>query len=56
MLIGFLYIPPLAKILGHSAPNRAGYFGAVLAIPAVLMADVAQKWWKRHSRRLSLSN
>jgi len=56
MLIGFLYISPLAKILGHAAPNRAGYFGAVLAIPAVLIADAAQKWWKRHSRRLSPSN
>lgn len=56
MLIGFLYISPLAKILGHAAPNTAGYFGAALAIPAVLMADAAQKWWKRHSRGLSPSN
>ena len=56
MLIGFLYISPLAKILGHAAPNTAGYFGALLAIPAVLAADAAQKRWKRHNRRLSSLN
>jgi magnesium-transporting ATPase (P-type) len=56
MLIGFLYISPLAKILGHAAPNTAGYFAALLAIPAVLMADAAQKQWKRQNRRLSSLN
>jgi hypothetical protein len=46
MLIGFLYISPLAKILGQAAPNTAGYFTALLAIPAVLTADTVQKRWK----------
>jgi magnesium-transporting ATPase (P-type) len=46
MLIGFLYISPLAKILGQAAPNAAGYFMALLAIPAVLAADAVQKRWK----------
>ena len=46
MLIGFLYISPLAKILGQAGPNTAGYFTALLAIPAVLTADAAQKRWK----------
>ena len=46
MLIGFLYISPLAKILGQAAPNMAGYFTALLAIPAVLAADAAQKRWR----------
>lgn len=46
MLIGFLYISPLAKILGQAVPNTAGYFTALLAIPAVLAADAVQKRWK----------
>ena len=46
MLIGFLYIPPLARILGQAAPDTAGYFTALLAIPAVLTADTVQKRWK----------
>jgi magnesium-transporting ATPase (P-type) len=49
MLIGSLYISPLAKILGQAAPNTAGYFTALLAIPAVLTADAVQKRWKRQS-------
>ena len=47
MLIGFLYISPLARILGQAAPNPAGYFTALLAIPAVLTADAVQKRCKR---------
>lgn len=46
MLVGFLYISPLAKILGHAGPNIAGYFTALLAIPAVLTADAVHKRWK----------
>ena len=46
MLVGFLYISPLAKILGHAGPNIAGYFMALLAIPAVLTADAVHKRWK----------
>ncbi len=46
MLIGFLYVAPLAKILGQAAPHPIGYFTALLAIPAVLAADAAQKRWQ----------
>jgi hypothetical protein len=52
MLIGFLYISPLAKILGQAAPNTAGYVMALLAIPAVLAADAVQKRWKGRRSRL----
>lgn len=48
MLAGFLYLPPLAKLLGQAPPNEVGYLTALLAISAVLMADAAQKRWKRH--------
>ena len=46
LLIGSLCISPLAKVMGQAAPNTAGYFTALLAIPAVLAADVVQKRWK----------
>jgi len=46
MLFGFLYVPPLANLLGHAAPNIVGYLIAGLAIPAVLLADMAQKHWR----------
>jgi calcium-translocating P-type ATPase len=46
MLAGFLYLPPVAKLLGQEPPNAVGYLTALLAIPAVLMADAAQKRWK----------
>jgi magnesium-transporting ATPase (P-type) len=50
MLMGFLYVPPLANVLGQAPPNAAGYLLALLAIPGVLLADAAQKRWKiRHS-------
>ena len=49
MLLGcFLYIVPLAKLLGHAPPGLAGYLTALLAIPAVLIADTLQK---RNARR-----
>jgi magnesium-transporting ATPase (P-type) len=47
MLIGFLYLFPLAKLLGQAPPNIVGYFTALLAIPAVLTADAIQKRYKR---------
>ena len=43
MLAGFLYLPPLAKLLGQAPLNKIGYLMALLTIPAVLTADVAQK-------------
>jgi magnesium-transporting ATPase (P-type) len=43
MLAGFLYLRPLASLLGHAAPSVMGYLAALLAIPAVLLADAIQK-------------
>lgn len=42
-LIAFLYIRPLAALLGQASPNRIGFVIALLAIPAVLLADHIQK-------------
>jgi hypothetical protein len=39
----FLFIHPLARILGHAPPAAAGAAVAVLAFPAVLLADALQK-------------
>ncbi|WP_280381510.1 cation-translocating P-type ATPase [Nocardia wallacei] len=50
MLAAFLYIPPLADLLDHAAPNGWGFLAAALAMPAVLLADTAYK-----SRRLRRS-
>jgi calcium-translocating P-type ATPase len=47
MLCGFLYLQPVAKLLGQAPPNKIGYLTALLAIPAVLTVDMAQKRWKR---------
>jgi F0F1-type ATP synthase membrane subunit c/vacuolar-type H+-ATPase subunit K len=47
MLFGFLYVPALANLLGHTPPNAAGYLAAALAIPAVFLADMAQKHWRK---------
>lgn len=48
LLAGFLYLPPLAKVLGQAPPNRIGYLTALLAIPAVWIADAVHKQWKLH--------
>ncbi|MBZ5703051.1 MAG: cation-transporting P-type ATPase [Acidobacteriia bacterium] len=47
MLAGFLYIAPLARVLGQAPPSAAGYLTALLAFPAVLLADALHKEWKR---------
>lgn len=46
MLAAFVYVRPLAIILGQAPPNATGWFVAALAMPAVLIADAA---YKRHS-------
>jgi magnesium-transporting ATPase (P-type) len=43
MLAGFLYLAPVASLLGHAPPNAAGYLVALLAIPAVLIVDAIYK-------------
>jgi magnesium-transporting ATPase (P-type) len=50
MLLGFLYFPPLAEILGQAGPTWAGFGVALLAIPAVIAADTAQKALVRRRR------
>jgi magnesium-transporting ATPase (P-type) len=47
MLAGFLYITPIATLLGQVPPNTVGLGLALLAIPAVLIADSVQKGFKR---------
>ncbi len=49
LLACILYISPLAKLLGHAPPSLAGYLTALLAIPAVLIADTLQKRYTKRS-------
>jgi hypothetical protein len=49
-LLAFLGIPPLADLLGQSWPTPAGWLVALAAIPAVIGADAAAKWWAAHQR------
>ena len=46
MLAAFLYLRPLAYLLGQAPPNGGGYLVGGLAIPAVLAADVVYKRYK----------
>ena len=50
MLATFPYLPPLADLLDQAPPSWVGYAVAVLAIPAVLAADTAQKAVVRRRR------
>jgi len=50
MLAGFLYLRPLAIILGQAPPNAVSYVVALLAIPAVLVADALQKRYSSSRR------
>jgi magnesium-transporting ATPase (P-type) len=43
MLAGFLYLRPLADLLGQAPPTLAGFGVALLAVPAVLTADALHK-------------
>jgi magnesium-transporting ATPase (P-type) len=43
MLAAFLYLAPLADLLGQAPPTLAGFGVALLAVPAVLAADALQK-------------
>ncbi|MGF2944896.1 cation-translocating P-type ATPase [Mycobacterium sp. Lab-001] len=47
MLAAFLYVPPLAHLLGQTGPSWAGWLTALLAIPAVLAADAIHKRLRR---------
>jgi magnesium-transporting ATPase (P-type) len=52
MLVGFLYVQPLAGILGHAPPNQTSCLVALAAIPAVLTTDAIQKQYKHWVRTL----
>lgn len=43
VLCGFLFVPPVARVLGHAPPPAAGLLVAMMAIPAVLAADALFK-------------
>lgn len=51
MLLAFLYVGPLAEILGQRGPSTAGWLAAIVAIPAILVADAA--WKSRLAGRTS---
>jgi magnesium-transporting ATPase (P-type) len=53
LLFGFLYIPPVASTLGHAPPPAEGWAIALLAAPALLGADAAQKWIRARRRGAS---
>ena len=47
VLVGFLYIGPVARLLDHRAPSLAGFAVAALAAPAVLTVDALDKARRR---------
>jgi magnesium-transporting ATPase (P-type) len=55
LLVLLLYMPPLATVLGQSPPTLLGWLVAMLAAPAVLLADAVHKRvLAARTRRLSL--
>ncbi|WP_459723263.1 cation-translocating P-type ATPase [Actinophytocola sp. KF-1] len=50
MLAVFLLVPPLPELLGGHAPTALGWGMALLAVPAVLIADAVQKAVRSHRR------
>jgi magnesium-transporting ATPase (P-type) len=50
MLAAFLYVSPLADLLDQAPPSLIGFGVALLAIPAVLVADTVQKAFVRRGR------
>ena len=43
MLVGFLFIGPVASVLGHAPPPPTGILVAALSIPAVFAADTIRR-------------
>ncbi|HEU5458291.1 MAG TPA: hypothetical protein VFU68_06715, partial [Terracidiphilus sp.] len=54
-LLAFLFVRPLATLLGQSPPSRSGLLTAMLAIPAVLLADLFQKHFFRSTKHTARS-
>jgi magnesium-transporting ATPase (P-type) len=46
-----VYVPGLARLLGHAPPTPLGFATAALAFPAVLLADAMHKRWTRARAR-----
>jgi len=40
---GFLFVSPVARVLGHAPPMAAGWTVALLSVPMVLIADLLEK-------------
>ncbi len=53
-LVVFLSFPPIARMLGQSAPTVAGLLVALTAMPAILLADLIHKTLRNRSRRETL--
>jgi calcium-translocating P-type ATPase len=51
LLAMFLAVPMVADVLGHALPTALGWALAALAVPAVLLADAAQKLALRRTGR-----
>jgi calcium-translocating P-type ATPase len=45
-LLAFLFVGPIAQLLGHAPPPIEGALIALLAAPAVLVADAMYKRWR----------
>jgi magnesium-transporting ATPase (P-type) len=51
ILAVFLFVPPLAELLGGQPPNLTGWLLAAAAVPAVLLADAVHKAVRGVKRR-----
>lgn len=45
-LLVFIFVGPIARVLGHAPPPLEGALVALLAAPAVLLADAVYKRWR----------
>ncbi|HEY6562478.1 MAG TPA: cation-transporting P-type ATPase [Polyangiaceae bacterium] len=45
LAVCFLFIPPVARLLGHAPPSLEGFAVACLAAPSVWLADTLHKRW-----------
>ncbi|WP_139005473.1 cation-translocating P-type ATPase [Arthrobacter crystallopoietes] len=52
-LAGFLFIGPIAAMLGHAPPTMSGLLAAVLAMPALICADYLHKRIRAGGKGLS---
>jgi calcium-translocating P-type ATPase len=43
LLLALLYVPSVARLLGHAGPSATGFWVAALAIPALLVCDAVYK-------------